>query len=202
MEVIAWLAAQPWCNGRVGMRGVSWGGFSALQTAARLPPALAAIMPMCASDMRFSDDAHYIGGAVALTGLKGATSFTLVMAGPPDPESFGSGWAAEWARRLAATPPIAARWLSHQTNDAYWRQGSVGVDLTAIRCPVYFVGGLVDPYNNVIPRLLAGLDVPRKALLGPWRHGYPAPASPGPGLDWAFEEVRCCAAGWRARRRE
>ena len=32
---IAWLAAQPWCNGSVGMRGVSWGGFAALQAAAK-----------------------------------------------------------------------------------------------------------------------------------------------------------------------
>src|SRR5262245_2752584 len=38
VEVIAWLAAQPWCNGVVGMMGISWGGFNALQIAARRPP--------------------------------------------------------------------------------------------------------------------------------------------------------------------
>jgi predicted acyl esterase len=190
VATIAWLAAQPWCNGAVGMRGVSWGGFSALQVAALAPPALKAIMPMCASDMRYTDDAHYIGGVFALTGLKWATSFKLVMAGPPDPEISGEGWLEAWRSRLAATPPIAARWLAHQTNDAYWRAGSVGVDLEAIACPVYVVGGLVDSYSNAIPRLLAHLEVPKKGLLGPWRHGYPAPASPGPALDWAFEEVR------------
>ena len=41
IEVIAWLADQPWCNGKVGMRGLSWSGFNALQVAARRPPALA-----------------------------------------------------------------------------------------------------------------------------------------------------------------
>ena len=40
VEVIAWLAAQPWCNGSVGMMGISWGGFNGLQIAARRPPAL------------------------------------------------------------------------------------------------------------------------------------------------------------------
>jgi len=30
---IGWLSAQPWCNGAVGMRGVSWGGFATLQAA-------------------------------------------------------------------------------------------------------------------------------------------------------------------------
>ena len=187
---IAWLATQPWCNGSVGMRGVSWGGFSTLQAAALAPPPLKAIMPMCASDMRYTDDAHFIGGAFALTGLKWATSMKVVMAAPPDPLITGDGWKDAWHKRLDATPAIAARWLGHQTNDAYWRQGSVALDWDAIRCPVYVVGGLVDSYGNQIPRLLESLKVPRKGLYGPWRHGYPSPASPGPGLDWAWEEVR------------
>ncbi len=187
---IAWLAAQAWCNGSVGMRGVSWGGFSTLQAAALAPPALKAIMPMCASDMRYTDDAHYVGGVFALTGLKWATSMKVVMAGPPDPQITGEAWRSEWKKRLDATPAIAARWLSHQTNDAFWRQGSVALDWDAIRCPVYVIGGLVDSYGNEIPRLLANLKVPRKGLYGPWRHGYPQPATPGPALDWAWEEVR------------
>jgi putative CocE/NonD family hydrolase len=189
-EAIAWLAGQPWCNGAVGMRGVSWGGFSTLQAAALAPPALKAIMPMCASDMRYTDDAHYIGGALGLTDLKWAASFKVVMAAPPDPEITGPEWEKEWRRRLDATPPIAATWLRRQRNDAYWLQGSVAADYAAIRCPVYVVGGLVDAYGNQIPRLLAGLSAPRKALIGPWKHGYPSPASPGPGLGWAYEEVR------------
>jgi hypothetical protein len=190
VEAIAWLAAQAWCNGAVGMRGVSWGGFITLQTAALAPPALKAIMPMCASDRRYTDDAHYVGGAFALTGLKWATSMKLVMAGPPDPAVFGSDWERAWRQRLQATPAIAARWLSHQREDAYWRQGSVGVEPAAIRCPVYLVGGWVDPYNEQIPRLLSSLTVPAKALVGAWQHGYPQPATPGPGLDWIVEESR------------
>ena len=44
VEVIAWLANQPWCSGSVGMFGISWGGFNALQIAALRPPALKAIV--------------------------------------------------------------------------------------------------------------------------------------------------------------
>ncbi|HLY80553.1 MAG TPA: CocE/NonD family hydrolase, partial [Caulobacteraceae bacterium] len=189
-EAIAWLAAQPWCNGAVGMRGVSWGGFITLQTAALAPPALKAIMPMCCSDRRYTDDAHYVGGALALTGLKWANSFKSVMAGPPDPEIFGPDWEAAWMSRLEAAPAIAAQWLSHQREDDYWRQGSVGFTPERIRCPAYLVGGWIDPYNEAIPRLLQSLVVPTKALIGPWTHGYPQPASPGPGLEWIVEEVR------------
>ena len=36
--LIAWIAAQPWCDGNVGMIGSSWGGFNALQIAALRPP--------------------------------------------------------------------------------------------------------------------------------------------------------------------
>jgi putative CocE/NonD family hydrolase len=189
-DAIGWLAAQPWCNGAVGMRGVSWGGFATLQTAALAPPALKAVMAFCASDRRYTDDAHYVGGGVALTGLKWAASFKAVMAGPPDPEVFGADWEAAWMARLDAAPSIAAEWLRHQREDAYWRQGSVCEDYGRIRCPAYLVGGWVDPYNEAIPQLMTGLQVPAKALIGPWQHGYPAPATPGPGLDWAFEEVR------------
>ncbi len=190
VEAIAWLAAQPWSNGAVGMRGVSWGGFNTLQVAALAPPALKAIMPMCASDMRYTDDAHYVGGALGLTNLKWAASFTLVMAAPPDPQVTGEAWDAEWMRRLEATPAIAATWLGHQRNDDYWMQGSVAADYAAIKCPAYLVGGLVDAYNNTIPRLLSKLRGPRKAMIGPWRHGYPSPATPGPAIDWVAEEVR------------
>jgi len=39
LEVIAWIANQPWCTGNVGMMGISWGGFNSLQVAAHRPPA-------------------------------------------------------------------------------------------------------------------------------------------------------------------
>ena len=62
MEVIAWIARQPWCDGNVGMWGVSWGGFNSLQMAARQPPALKAILAMHATEDLFQDDIHYIDG--------------------------------------------------------------------------------------------------------------------------------------------
>lgn len=189
-DIIAWLAAQPWCNGAVGMRGISWGGFSALQVAARRPPALKAIVPMCATDMRFRNDAHYVGGMPGLTNLKWAAGFEMVMSAPPDPEIVGEAWEDLWRTRLAATPSIAARWLQHDANDAYWRHGSVGLDPTEITCPTYVVGGWADPYAQSADRLLRGLKAPTRALIGPWGHIYPDLAQPGPGVDWGAEEGR------------
>lgn len=58
-EVIAWLAAQHWSNGNVGMFGTSWSGFNSLQVAMNRPPALKAICSIFASDDRYADDVHY-----------------------------------------------------------------------------------------------------------------------------------------------
>ncbi len=61
VEAIRWIAAQPWCTGAVGMMGKSWGGFNALQVAARRPPALKAVITFCSTDDRYADDVHYCG---------------------------------------------------------------------------------------------------------------------------------------------
>lgn len=190
VQIIAWLAGQSWCNGAVGMRGISWGGFSTLQTAMRNPPALKAIMPMACSDRRYTDDAHYVGGCLGLTNFKWGVNFKGVMAGPPDPAIAGPAWERMWRERLEASPPIIARWTEHQDEDSYWRHGSVRFDYSAVKCPTYVVGGWADAYVHSVPRLLEGLACPRKALVGPWGHTYPWLGGPGPALDWAFEEVR------------
>lgn len=189
VECIEWLARQSWCNGAVGMRGISWGGINSLQIASLAPPALKAIMPMGCVDNRFLGDAHYIGGALATENFKWGTYFKVFMGAPPDPLISGANWEAMWRERLEATPSILKVWTSHQRYDDYWKRGSVAVDYAKIRCPVYVVGGWLDPYSNVVGSLLAGLRVPRKALIGPWGHlmpNLPAPLA----LDWAYEEIR------------
>jgi hypothetical protein len=190
LEVIDWLARQPWSNGAVGMRGISWGGFSSLQAAALAPPALKAIIPQCASDNRYTDDAHYVGGALTLDNYDWGAEFKTVLVGPPDPAIVGPHWREMWMKRLEATPPILAEWLSHQRYDAFWQHGSVAMDYSRIQCPVYAVDGQIDSYRDFLPRLLANLKVPRKGLMGPWGHKYPQLADAGPGLDWVTEEVR------------
>ena len=185
MEVIAWLAAQPWCNGSVGMMGISWGGFNGLQIAARRPPALKAIVTICSTDDRYADDAHYMGGTfLTKAGLEWAFFFFSLMCLPPDPALVGDGWRAMWLERLQNIPLFQENWLQHQRRDAYWKHGSVCEDYAAIQCPVYAVGGWTDGYKNAIPRLLKGLKVPRKGLIGPWAHGYPHFALPGPQIGF------------------
>jgi putative CocE/NonD family hydrolase len=190
VEVIAWLAAQPWSTGSVGMRGISCGGFNTFQIAALAPPQLKAIMPCCFTDNQFTDDAHYYGGALSNPNYYWGVMFQSVLGAPPDPEIVGDRWRQMWMKRLEALPPIHAQWTEHQRFDDHWKIGSVAVDYSRIKCPVYAVGGLNDHFIDVNARVMAHLEVPRKCLIGPWAHNWPDAADPGPSLEWVGEEVR------------
>jgi putative CocE/NonD family hydrolase len=191
IEVIEWLAKQPWCSGAVGMIGISWGGFNGLQVAARRPAALQAVISMCASDDRYADDVHYVGGCVlAVDMLPWAATMLTGNALPPDPDAVGDGWRETWLRRIDGTPAYIEAWLGHQRRDEYWQQGSVCEDYSAIDIPVYAVGGWADGYSNAVPRLMEGLSGPRKGLVGPWSHAFPQDGEPGPTIGFLQECLR------------
>ena len=190
VEVIAWIAAQPWCTGAVGMFGKSWGGFNSLQVAARRPPALKAIITVYSTDDRYADDIHTMGGCQLLENPNWAFTMFGHNARPPDPRLAGAGWRETWSRRLESNAPWILEWLRHQRRDAFWKHGSVCEDYSAIVCPVFAVGGWADPYTNPVLRLMEHLRVPRKALIGPWGHQYPHQAHPEPAAGFLQESVR------------
>lgn len=189
-EVIAWLAAQPWCTGSVGMMGKSWGGFNCLQVAALNPPALKAIITVCSTDDRYADDIHFMGGTLLNDNLWWGSIMLAYQARPADPLLVGEAWRAQWQHRLDHLPFFPALWLAHQRRDAYWRHGSICEDFSAVQCPVFAVGGWGDAYTNAIPRLIEGLTVPRLGLIGPWAHIYPQDGVPGPAIGFLQEATR------------
>jgi hypothetical protein len=191
LEVIAWIAAQVWCTGKVGIMGKSWGGFNGLQIAARRPPALAAVITLYFTDDRYHDDVHYMGGCVlASEMLAWASTMFAYNAQPPDPRFVGERWREMWFERMEKTPPYIEAWLTHQRRDAYWKHGSVIENYGDIITPVYAIGGWADAYTNSVPRLLAGLTSPRKGLIGPWGHAYPVEGVPGPAIGFMQECLR------------
>ena len=190
LDIIAWIAAAPWCTGKVGMMGISWGGFNSLQVAARRPPALHAIITSCSTDDRYADDVHYMGGSMMLANFTWAANLFGRITGPPDPEVVGERWRAMWLERLANLPVFADTWFSHQRRDAYWKHGSVCEHFDRIVCPVFAIGGWADAYSNAIPRMLAGLSVPRIAVIGAWGHCLGHDGSPGPAIGFLQEALR------------
>ena len=190
LEVIAWIAKQPWCTGAVGMQGKSWGGFNALQIAARRPPALQAIIATFFTDNRYTDDIHYMGGCLLNDNLWWGSIMLAYQSRPLDPLIVGADWRQRWLERIEKLPFFPALWLSHQRYDDYWKHGSVCEDFSAIQCPVLAIGGWSDSYTNAVPRLLEGLKVPRLGVIGPWGHLYPHDGVPGPAIGYLQEAVR------------
>ncbi len=206
LAVIDWISRQPWCNGKVGMRGISYGAFVALQAAAKAPPALMAIVSTCGTEQRYLDDIHYKGGCLINDQFVWAMEWQVIMRAPPDPQIVGTQrWHALWRQRLDATAPMTILWNEHQTLDHKWSDGSTQ-DYSRIRCAIYNIGGMLDPYIPSVTRMMERApQVAQKALIGPWTHkwpGYPQPAGhsgkptdaangvPGPGVDWLPVESR------------
>ena len=157
VEIIKWIASQPWCSGAVGMEGLSWSGFNCLQVAARRPPALKAVLTHCFTDDRYADDAHYKGGCVVDDMFAWGTVFMAIQGQPADPAIIGDdGWRERWLERLNAVEFNIGTWMSHQHKDAFWKHASVSEDYDRVQCPVYAIGGWVDGYRNSVCRTLAG----------------------------------------------
>ena len=121
LQALAWLAAQPWCTGHLGMYGSSYGGITAIQAAMHTPPQMKAIIAMHATVDRYTDDVHYHGGCLPVNeSVAWAGRMVALNALPPLPEVAGERWYALWRERLEHTPQWPVEWLYHQTRDAYW----------------------------------------------------------------------------------
>jgi len=188
-EAIAWLAAQPWCTGQVGMFGTSYGGFNSFQLACERPAHLGAIIPIYATDDRFTDDVHYMGGAFKwIDQVDYCAYMTPMNALPPVPELRGPDWRAEWLRRIDEHEPWQLIWMSHPTDNDYWRHGSVrlgpdGEGYDRIDIPTMIIAGWADGYRNTTFRTIERLSAPTRLLAGPWSHAAPTSSAPGPRID-------------------
>jgi uncharacterized protein len=189
-DLIAWIADQAWCDGGVGIVGISWGGFNGLQIAALRPPALKAVVTICSTDDRYADDIHYMGGVPLCDQLSWASVMFCINTLPPDPAHVGDKWREIWHRRLDESGLWLEKWLAHQTRDNYWKHGSICENWDNINVPVYAVSGWADGYCRAVFRLVENLRSPAKGLVGPWAHKYPHQGEPGPAIDWFSEETR------------
>jgi len=190
LEVIDWIARQPWCSGAVGMMGKSWGAYNSLQVAARRPAALKAVIAVMGTDDRFAECIHYSGGCLLNDNFWWGCVMQVFNARPPDPAIVGDRWRSMWLDRLEAETFWPDLWLEHQTLDEYWKHGSVAFDYDAIQCPTWFWGGWADLYRDTPLRLAEHLRVPHRVTVGPWGHLYPHEAVPAPAVGFLQEALR------------
>ena len=182
-QVIAWLAAQPWSNGKVGMFGISWGGFNSIQLAMRHPPALKAILAVDATEQLFHDDIHYIDGMMHFDEFELNMDLAPAMTGAPeyslDEKILGPRF---------ESAPWSLLYFKHQRDGQFW---SAPVrPLSEIKIPCFLIGGLLDGYRDSIPRMFEQVKAPVKAIIGPWNHTFPNDAEPGPQVEWRDQALR------------
>jgi predicted acyl esterase len=182
-EVIAWLASQPWSAGKVGMFGISWGGFNSIQMAMRRPPALKAILAVDATEQLFHDDVHYIDGMMHFDEFELNMDLAPAMPGAPDysldEKTLGPRFESE---------PWSLQYFKHQRDGQFWHAPLR--PLSEIKIPCFLIGGLLDGYRDSIPHMFEQVKAPIKAIIGPWNHTFPNDAEPGPQIEWRDQALR------------
>ncbi len=182
-EVIAWLAKQPWCNGKVGMLGISWGGFNSIQMALRKPPALKAILAVAATEELFKEDVHYMDGVFHVDEFELTMDLDQGRSGAPDFSLDDS----VIGPRMDSTP-WSLTYMKHQRDGAFWRAPLRPIE--QLEVPAFLIGGFQDGYRDSIIRMLEKVKAPLKAWIGPWNHGFPNGSDYGPSYEWRDQAVR------------
>lgn len=194
-DTVEWLAAQPWCDGRVGTFGASYEAAVQSALASLAPPHLAAMV------VTFGPSSYYHcsmrqNGALELRFF--VYAFTMAATSKEaaaDPnlkaaldDAVANLW--DWVRaapiRAGATPlrlvPSYERWcldlLTHVTYDDYWRQPGYGPRPYYDRhadVPTLYIGGWYDTYARASVENFLALSrrqrTPVHLLMGPWHHG-------------------------------
>jgi hypothetical protein len=187
VEAIAWCARQDWCDGKVGLSGLSWAAFAALRAAEQQPPALKAMVLGGVSEDGWRTDIHYLGGALYTAHIDWAAVMLMLNALPPDPAQFDGDWRAAWKARLEANEPWITHWLEHPARDAYWKDKASILSATV---PLLLYSGLADKYTTSVLRIASAWRGPVRTIIGPWEHAPPNVAARGPRIGFLQEAVR------------
>jgi putative CocE/NonD family hydrolase len=184
--VIDWLSKQPWSNGNVGMFGISWGGFNAIQMAARDVPALKAIIAVDATEDLYQDDVHYMDGIMHLDAWEMEMDLDNARPGAPDFRFDDDNF-----RNRFDVEPWTLSHKRQQRDGPYWDRASLRGRYDEIRIPTFHIGGWYDGYRDSVARMLENVKhVPVKGMVGAWHHTWPHQPYPGPGIEWRHEAIR------------
>ncbi len=190
-DALEWIAAQPWCNGKIGMSGRSYGGIVQWQAAPYRSPHLTAIAPQVIMGDYFAD-CHRIGGAYqwALTVMAAITFTTTVhLTQRGCTHWFGT---SKFLRHLPLIEtdvaaigqpiPFFRDWLEHSLYNDYWSAINTEERLHEVDVPVCQQAGWYDPYVASMFRMWNGMRERgyseharknQKIYVVPWTHHIP-----------------------------
>ena len=171
IAAVEWAAAEPWCDGSVGVWGLSYAANVALRTASRRPPALGAIIAVAHGLDPARDSVHPDGARGDLHALANrGSSLLLQQLLPPLTDSSPAGL-RRWRQRMLEAEPAFLDYARHGPGDPVWRERAI--DGAAIQTPVLCVGGWRDAFPDGLIDAYEQVAGPKKLLMGPWGHLLP-----------------------------
>ncbi len=181
LETLRWLAKQKWYNGKIGMWGGSYFGFTQWSIADQIDPGPAGLMIQIASSRFY--DMFYPGGAFS---LESALNWAAGSYGEKDvsvqSESLRRGYQAfpliEADDRSAQDIPFFNDWVSHPVRDEYWKKIDGESRVGTLKSPVFLMAGWFDPFlqaqlNDFIEiktRTSGEIANATRLVVGPWGH--------------------------------
>lgn len=152
-DSVEWVAAQPWCDGAVGMMGGSYAGLVQWLAAREQPPHLRALVSTAAAG-RWMEELPYLFGTFTSywtfwLNLVGGRSLQQPVQAPrpslPEwPRIFTHRPLREADQALGRTNTAWRTWLEHSTFDDYWRALSLRGRFAGIDLPVLHITGWFD----------------------------------------------------------
>lgn len=203
-EIIEWLAAQPWCNGCIGMTGGSYLGATQLMAASTKPPHLKAMFPIVPLFDVF--DTGYHNGVFFQDMIQTWNDLTITLdtklpAAPVDEDRDGALLRLALKEHAANRPtidifaPLSFRDSRDRVSGAdmmkSWHPAGHVAEITEANIPMYLWGGWFDSFTRDVFLMQRNFDVPRKLVVGAWSH---SPRDPEIQKDefqpLAFEQLR------------
>jgi putative CocE/NonD family hydrolase len=189
-EVVDWVTTQSWCDGRIGLQGVSYLGITAIITAAQRHPAVKAAFPIVPIGDGYRDIV-FTGGQVNPTFIPLWLALVSVL-GLTDPTALTNptiGIPVILQHLISAVTdfqvPTILKALAGDPETAYdgdfWKARSPLENDAQINVPTFVVGGLHDLFQRSEPMTYEAIKMhaPTKLLIGPWTH---IQAASGSGL--------------------
>jgi uncharacterized protein len=178
-DLVEGLAGQSWCDGNVGVWGVSYGAITALRAAAARPPHLRAVVAVEGSTDPYEHEVMRFGvPGLAMVVGEWSTEMLCVNALPPTSGTPRGEPSRVWVEHLDGFTPWHFAWRDHPTRDAYWQGREV--DPARIDVPTMIITSWRDTNTHGAWRDFEALTCPRRIISGPWQHGLPDEAATDP----------------------
>ena len=213
IETLEWLSKQEWFDGRLGMWGGSYFGYTQWLLAGNSDPGPSAMGIQIASTDFYQ--MFYPGGAFSLesalhwaftSGPKKDVSYELT-----DIEKAVSGFPLiDSDNRVKGEIPYFNDWASHPSDDAFWKSSNTGDRIPKLNGPIHMMAGWYDAFlpsqlkdfNEIVKTSPVSSSQKTRLVIGPWAHarsitlsdGYVSPnyrvASISPSIKWFDEHLK------------